>query len=326
MWKQALTLGLVVWAATIGSQPTEVLAQGNSTGESSGDRAAKEFTFDSDQALTNWTITGDVTIDRTKGRGGKAGALKVGPDAKALVEIRDKDESEQVEFWIYDDGATPENAKINRPGPRWGLVQNDGRLLAVGILYASYLGGDEGYTATACDGQNWFDQLFWLGVNRAPAGWHKLTFTFDTEKGVQILHADQNGKPTRQPQFDNTKAGLLGFSAIAIWGDSGARKEQTFWVDDVSVTLGGPVKSVPAPRPTAPRVVGPNLWIPSDQKVPIYTQDHPPATPKLEDLPLKDSVSQYGISWAFDKPARVGQFINGDWYVVGPVTIKAITP
>ena len=41
---------------------------------------------------------------------------------------------------------------------------------------------------------------------------------------------------------------------------------------------------------------------------------------------MKESVSQYGISWAFDKPAHVGQFINGDWYVVGPVTIKAITP
>lgn len=58
----------------------------------------------------------------------------------------------------------------------------------------------------------------------------------------------------------------------------------------------------------------------------IYTKDNAPATPKLEDLPLKDSVSQYGITWTFDKPARVGQFVNGDWYVVGPVTVKAIDP
>jgi hypothetical protein len=58
----------------------------------------------------------------------------------------------------------------------------------------------------------------------------------------------------------------------------------------------------------------------------IYTKDNAPATPKLEDLPLKESVSQYGITWTFDKPARVGQFINGDWYVVGDVTIKMIDP
>lgn len=285
----------------------------------------RKLTFDS-QALAKWTIAGDVTVDSSKGRNETGAALKVGPGAKALLKLRDQDESGQVELWVYDDGTTPENSKSSRPGPRWGLVQNDGRVLAVGILYASYLGGDEGYTASACDGQSWFEQLFWLGVNRAPAGWHKWTFIFDPEKGVQILHADQNGKRTRQPQFDNTKAGLRGFSAIAIWGDSGAGKGQTIWVDDISVELGGPVKSVPAPRPAAPRVVGPDLWIPSTQAIPIYTREHPPATPKLEELPLKESISQYGISWTFDKPARVGQFVNGDWYVVGPVTIKAIEP
>ncbi len=299
-----------------------VSAQQNSIGAA----GVRDFAFESQDALRSWNITGDVTIDRTKGRAGSAGALKVGPGGKALLKLRDKAESGRVDFWVYDDGTTPENPKINRPGPRWGLLQNDGRVLAVGILYASYLGGDEGYTASACDGRNWYDQLFWLGVNRAPAGWHEWTFIFDPEKGIQIVHSDQNGKPTRPPQFDNTKAGLSGFNGIAIWGDSGAEKAQAIWVDDVSVTLGGPVKSVPKPRPTAPRVIGPNIWVASDQMVPIYTAEHPPETPKLEELALKESVSQYGIAWTFDKPARVGQFVSGDWYVVGPVTIKAITP
>ncbi len=58
----------------------------------------------------------------------------------------------------------------------------------------------------------------------------------------------------------------------------------------------------------------------------IYTRDNAPSTPRLEDLPLKESVSQYGITWTFEKPARVGQFLNGDWYAAGPVTIKAIDP
>ena len=78
--------------------------------------------------------------------------------------------SGKVELWVYDDGTLPENLKINRPGPRWGLVQNDGKVLAVGILYASYLGGSEGYTATASKGEGRFDELSWLGINRAPAG------------------------------------------------------------------------------------------------------------------------------------------------------------
>ena len=45
-----------------------------------------------------------------------------------------------------------------------------------------------------------------------------------------------------------------------------------------------------------------------------------------EDLPLQDSVSQYGITWTFEKKAPVGQFVNGDYYVVGPVTVVNIDP
>jgi hypothetical protein len=63
-----------------------------------------------------------------------------------------------------------------------------------------------------------------------------------------------------------------------------------------------------------------------EKAVPIYTRDNAPAAPKLNELPLKSSVSQYGMTWTFDKPSRVGQFVNGDFYVVGPVTIIEITP
>jgi beta-galactosidase/beta-glucuronidase len=58
----------------------------------------------------------------------------------------------------------------------------------------------------------------------------------------------------------------------------------------------------------------------------IYTPDSAPSSPGLEDLTLRESISRYGITWTFQKPARVGRFINGDWYVVGPVTIKQIDP
>jgi hypothetical protein len=63
-----------------------------------------------------------------------------------------------------------------------------------------------------------------------------------------------------------------------------------------------------------------------EKPVVIYTKANAPAAPRLDDLPLKNSVSQYGMTWTFDKPTRVGQFVNGDFYVVGPVTITEITP
>ena len=37
-------------------------------------------------------------------------------------------------------------------------------------------------------------------------------------------------------------------------------------------------------------------------------------------------VSQFGVTWFFEKPALVGKFVNGDSYVIGPVTVIDINP
>ena len=58
----------------------------------------------------------------------------------------------------------------------------------------------------------------------------------------------------------------------------------------------------------------------------VYKRDRPPVTPNLEDLALKQTVSQFGITWTFDKPVRIGQFANGDYYVVGSATVTNIDP
>ena len=282
---------------------------------------ARQWTFDNNAALEGWTVTGDVEVDPAKSREGKGGSLKVGPGGKAVLKLRDTDESGKIECWVYDDGTVPENPKVNRPGPRWGLVQNDGKVLAIGVLYASYLGGSEGYTATACDAKDWFNQLFWLGLKRTPPGWHKWTFDFDAEDGLQILHNDKEVNAV-----NSSKTGLKGFNGITIWGDSGQDQPQTTWVADLSVSLGGPVKAMPAgeanPYDEQTVAADPTIHRPTV----IYAKANASVTPKVEDLPLKQSVSQYGITWTFEKPARVGQFVNGDWYVVGPVTVKELDP
>lgn len=38
------------------------------------------------------------------------------------------------------------------------------------------------------------------------------------------------------------------------------------------------------------------------------------------------SVTQFGITWNFSQDRPTGQYANGDWWVVGPVTITSITP
>ncbi len=38
------------------------------------------------------------------------------------------------------------------------------------------------------------------------------------------------------------------------------------------------------------------------------------------------SLSQYGITWYFDSTYESGQFVNGDYWVLGPVIIDSVTP
>lgn len=38
------------------------------------------------------------------------------------------------------------------------------------------------------------------------------------------------------------------------------------------------------------------------------------------------SITQYGITWTFDKAYESGQFVSGDYWVVGPVVIQSVTP
>jgi hypothetical protein len=40
----------------------------------------------------------------------------------------------------------------------------------------------------------------------------------------------------------------------------------------------------------------------------------------------RNSVSQFGITWTFDKAYETGQFVNGDWWVIGPVSIVSVYP
>jgi hypothetical protein len=42
--------------------------------------------------------------------------------------------------------------------------------------------------------------------------------------------------------------------------------------------------------------------------------------------PQRLAISQYGVTWTFSAPIQAERYITGDWWVVGPVTLKSITP
>ncbi len=63
----------------------------------------------------------------------------------------------------------------------------------------------------------------------------------------------------------------------------------------------------------------------------VFAQPAPPQRLRIVDNgytpPSKTrNISQYGITWTFDKEYEYGQYVNGDYWVVGPVKIVAIDP
>ena len=38
------------------------------------------------------------------------------------------------------------------------------------------------------------------------------------------------------------------------------------------------------------------------------------------------SITQYGITWTFSQAVEYGQFVTGDYWVVGPVTLNSVSP
>ena len=46
----------------------------------------------------------------------------------------------------------------------------------------------------------------------------------------------------------------------------------------------------------------------------------------LQAVEMREAISQYGVTWTFDKAYPTGQFITGDFWVVGPVRVISVTP
>jgi hypothetical protein len=58
----------------------------------------------------------------------------------------------------------------------------------------------------------------------------------------------------------------------------------------------------------------------------LSAQNEQPLSPPKESLQFREKISQYGITWTFDKQVSVGRFVNGDYFVVGDVTVNSVSP
>lgn len=222
----------------------------------SGAAAEKTESFDDADALGGWQTEGPVSVDTSRSHGEGGGSLRVAPGGKAVWKLRETNGSGTVEFWVYEDASAPADPKARMTGPYYGVVQSDGRLLAPGSFYAPYLSGSATYALTAFNPAQKEKSYFavqYLGLKRTE-GWHQWTMVFRPEAGVTILH-DGKDVNDRRERFRWYRTKVEGFTGVVFAGDSTPDANQTVWIDDVTVSLGGPMEVKPeelAPPPPPP--------------------------------------------------------------------------
>ncbi|MCB9877790.1 MAG: hypothetical protein H6835_09335 [Planctomycetes bacterium] len=78
----------------------------------------------------------------------------------------------------------------------------------------------------------------------------------------------------------------------------------------------------------APRVAQPMPPSPEATPRPGTVGDRrpPAAEPKPEPVTQRAELERHDVTWTFARPATCGRFVNGDWWVLGPVDLVAIRP
>ncbi len=161
------------------------------------------------------------------------------------------------------------------------------------------------------------------------AGVHRDTLTFTnrtndvgtTTRAVELTVTDPALPLISGRVAENGGAGV-GDVVLAGLPDDPKSDSEGYYVASVPVGWSGTVTPTKAGY----------TFDPENREYASVTADQPDQNYTATPLNVQwaDHVSQYGITWTFDKPYRVGQFVNGDWWVCpdtpeGSVLVTDIT-
>ena len=133
--------------------------------------------------------------------------------------------------------------------------------------------------------------------------------TLTPKQACSIFHDDRD-----LTAVDPGKTGLQGFRALAVWGDQGQGREQPIWIDDLSITLGGPVRPFLKSEADPYAESGKNEA--KARSVILYSHDNPPVTPRWRTWRLRrrsKSTESPGRSTG-PRGSAISSMATGTWW------------
>jgi parallel beta-helix repeat protein len=193
--------------------------------------------------------------------------------------------------------------------PQHGTIQNLRPLVTSG----AYNAGDANYQSAYALGG--LDENGWFVIDGGDRASDHSVGPFDlTPPSISSVTATVTSDTTTTITWTTNE-----FSdSLVEYGPTdsyGASSSNTSLVTPHSLSLSGLTPSTTYHFRVISGDVSSNTTISSDY---AFTTDAAPATCA--------SITQYGITWTFDHAYTCGQYVNGDYWVVGPVTITSITP
>ncbi|HSI86353.1 MAG TPA: heparinase II/III family protein [Candidatus Methylacidiphilales bacterium] len=212
--------------------------------------------------IKNWAIEGYVQMDPAKPGPGGAPSIKVDPKSKAVLKLRPEDGAGKLTLSVYDDGTVGSPGKVKAVGPRWGLMQSNGRVLVGAIMYARFLQENGSLCLIDTDPST---KGAWAAMKflspRSEPGWRKWEFEYEPTAGLRISY---EGKPLTLKQFDWNQSQATGFNGLVLYGDeTGSATAQTLWISDINYELSGPMKVAPTSSATPSATATPTVQPPA---------------------------------------------------------------
>ncbi len=185
------------------------------------------------------------SIDATTKQNEKsAGAIKISASASFKVALSTNIHSGSVTFYTKEAHHKIDNPKKYHTGPHFGVMDQKGQVMSMGVFYAKYLAGDGTYTFSnynpTKNGSTPFSGIQYVGTQRSST-WNKWTFTVSDKRDLSIALNDKviSRLDTKKIKFD-------GIKGIFFTGDSKGGKHE-FWVDNITYKLGSELKPVEVP-------------------------------------------------------------------------------